>query len=284
MRTRRIWAVLGSLALLVGVAGPVQSVTPPPPLAVPSQMDALGDSITIAYDIKRLLSADPTYSWSTGTQSAVSSIYSRLEPKEPDTITRNNRAVSGARIGDLLGQAAKVSDGTAAGEELVTILMGANDACTRTEDDMTSLADFRARAAAGLDELADSGIDQVVVASIPDLKRLLDVGKSSSTARFVWSVYGICQSMLARPTSTQQADIDRRERVQQRVKDFNAILGEECARIVNSTATACTYDGGAVFNTQFVLNDISKVDYFHPSAAGQAKLAAAVFTAAGFPK
>ena len=66
-------------------------------------MAALGDSITIAYDIKSLLKADPTYSWSTGTQSAVNSVYTRLEARDTvaPNITRANHAVSGAKIADL---------------------------------------------------------------------------------------------------------------------------------------------------------------------------------------
>ena len=43
------------------------------------------------------------------------------------------------QIADLAGQAGKVTQGT----DLVTILMGANDACTKTEAAMTPVADFR---------------------------------------------------------------------------------------------------------------------------------------------
>ncbi len=68
MHARRFWAAVGSLALVVGVAAPSTAVTSPTPLPVPTSMAALGDSITVAYDIKSLLAADPTYSWSTGTQ------------------------------------------------------------------------------------------------------------------------------------------------------------------------------------------------------------------------
>ena len=52
MLARRFWAALGSLALVVGVAAPSTAVTSPTPLPVPTSMAALGDSITIAYDIK----------------------------------------------------------------------------------------------------------------------------------------------------------------------------------------------------------------------------------------
>ena len=38
-------------------------------------------------------------------------------------------------------------------------------------------------------------------------------------------------------------------------------------------ANNCRYDGGIVAATEFVAADISTRDYFHPSLAGQVKLA-----------
>lgn len=281
MRARRFWAAVGSLALVVGVAAPSTAVTSLTPLRVPSSMAALGDSITVAYDIKSLLAADPTYSWSTGTQAAVNSVYTRLEARDTSApnIAKANHAVSGAKIADLAGQAGKVTQGT----ELVTVLMGANDACTKTEAEMTPVADFRTRADSALTALAGKGVKQVVVASIPDVYKLWKVGKGSSSARFVWGLYGICQSMLKSPTSTQATDEARRLRVQKRVVDFNTELQRACSAIADSSTTlACKFDNNAVFSTSFALTDISKVDYFHPSVSGQALLAQKVYTAAGF--
>jgi hypothetical protein len=108
----------------------------------------------------------------------------------------------------------------------------------------------------------------VLVASIPDLRRLWQVGKNSSAARSAWSAYGICQSMLARPLSTDQADVDRRARVRQRVVDYNAVLADVCAAYA-----FCRYDAGAVFGYPFTLSQLSGWDYFHPNTSGQAVLA-----------
>jgi lysophospholipase L1-like esterase len=239
-------------------------------------MAALGDSITIAYDIKSLLRADPTYSWSTGTQSAVQSLYTRLEGRDTtSSLARVNHAVSGAKIGDLATQAGKVAGGT----DLVTVLMGANDACTSSESGMTSVADFSTRADTALAVLSSRGVDQVVVASIPDVYKLWEVGSKSSSARFVWGLYKICQSMLKSPTSSLQADVERRDRVRARVVAFNAELAEACSQ----ATVPCKFDDNAVFKTSFALTDISKVDYFHPSVSGQAKLASVTYSAFGFP-
>jgi hypothetical protein len=83
--------------------------------------------------------------------------------------------------------------------------------------------------------------------------------------------------MLANPTSTAQADIDRRDRVRQRVIDFNTQLAEACA----AYGANCRFDGNAVFNYPFTLNQVSAWDYFHPNTSGQTVLASISY-AAGF--
>ena len=50
MRARRFWAVIGSMALVAGVAAPSDAIVSTTPLGTPTKMAALGDSITIAYD------------------------------------------------------------------------------------------------------------------------------------------------------------------------------------------------------------------------------------------
>ncbi len=97
---------------------------------------------------------------------------------------------------------------------------------------------------------------------------MYELNKSSSSARLTWGLLRICQSMLANPSSTKAADVQRRAAVQQRVNEYNQVLAEVCA------ATAkCRYDGGAVADYAFTKADISTRDYFHPSLAGQATMA-----------
>lgn len=275
--TPRLGALAGSMALVLGVGAPSSAE----PLPMPTAIYALGDSITVAYDVNRLLVEEPAYSWSTGTVASVNSVYARLEAKDPSTTSiasRQNVAKSGAKMIDLAGQVANAKVAATPGAELVTILMGANDACTKTEAGMTAVGTFQAQIVKALNDLEAKGVDQVVVASIPNIFQLWDVGRRSSTARLVWSVYGICQSMLANPWSTSSTDMARRYRVRDRVTDFNLELQKACAAVEASAApTRCRFDGNEVFNTAFSLTDISRVDYFHPSASGQAKLAAAVY-------
>lgn len=136
----------------------------------------------------------------------------------------------------------------------------------------TQFQDAMARLAAGLPDT------RVYVASIPNIKRLWYIGKDSWAARTAWSTYGICQSMLARPRSGDQADVDRRARVKQRVVDYNTALAGVCA-----TYVTCRFDGNAVFDYDFSLNQVSGWDYFHPNTAGQAALASVTWRTSFWP-
>lgn len=116
-----------------------------------------------------------------------------------------------------------------------------------------------------------------MVISIPDIKRLWEVGRTNAVARTVWSLFGICQSMLANPSSTSASDMARRDRVRQRVIDYNTQLAQACA----AYGPNCVFDNNAVFNYPFTLSHVSSRDYFHPNASGQAVLASVSY-AAGF--
>jgi lysophospholipase L1-like esterase len=157
-----------------------------------------------------------------------------------------------------------------AGVQYVTILMGANDVCASTEAGMTPVSTFRSQLDQALTTLKN-GLPNasVAVISIPSVYRLWEIGKNSSSARTAWSEFNICQSMLANPTSTLQADVDRRNRVRQRNIDYNTQLAQACT----AYGASCDFDDNAVFNYPFVLSQVSSWDYFHPNTSGQAVLA-----------
>jgi lysophospholipase L1-like esterase len=185
-----------------------------------------------------------------------------------------NDAVTGSKMADLNGQMASVNGQHV---DYVTVLIGANDACTPTEAAMTPAATFRAQFQTALNTLSTSSPDtRVLVVSVPNIENLWAILHDNSNARAVWSGLSICQSMLVNPQSMAQADVDRRARVNQRAIDYNTQLAEVCATDIH-----CKFDNNAVFNTAFVPSDITTRDYFHPSIAGQAKVANASY-AAGF--
>jgi lysophospholipase L1-like esterase len=263
----RRYPFVAALALAFTLIGPSLTATAREPL--PSSMAALGNSITRGYNSGPLAYQDnPTHSWSTGTNANVRSHYLRILAANPAIAGKNfNDARSGAKMEDLANQVAVANTQQV---DYVTILIGGNDVCASSESAMTPVETFRGQFQAAMTDLAiGSPNSKIYVVSIPDVYRLWEILHTNPAARLVWRLFRICQSMLARPDSTDQADVDRRARVRQRNIDYNQQLQEVCA-IFSAT---CRYDGGAVFDTNFVASDVSTRDYFHPSAAGQTKLA-----------
>lgn len=262
----RTLVVLSTVATALGLCATAGAATPdagPPP----NSMASLGDSITRGFDACGWYVDCTSRSWSTGDYSSVNSHYRRILAVNPAISRHNyNDARTGAVAADVYAQA-----GTAIGQgaQYVTVLIGANDACKDSESQMTPVPTFRSQIDSALSRL-NAGLPnaRILVVSIPDIKRLWYIGKSSFSALSVWALGGICQSMLANATSTSAADTARRDRVRQRVVDFNTELAGSC-----SVHTNCRFDGNAVFNYQFVLSQVSGWDYFHPNTSGQAVLA-----------
>jgi lysophospholipase L1-like esterase len=256
-------AVVATLALVavsfVG-AGSAQAAAPPPP-----SIAALGDSISQATAACGYRNC-PTYSWSTGSSSTVKSHASRLRAAGATTLAVYNDSVTGVKAAGLLAQAQAAVTQQA---QYVTVQIGANDACTPTVAGMTPTAAFGASVLAALQKVNQgTPTARIFVASIPNLKRMWALSQAKSGARLVWAAGRICQSMLAKPTSTAAADTARRDQVQARVDEYNVALATACASVAN-----CTFDNYAVANFTFAAGHISILDYFHPSISGQAKLA-----------
>jgi PKD repeat protein len=263
---RRLWLVaLLTSALLSGLLPAAAAAADPPPL--PSSMAAVGDSITQAASTGGSLGADyPENSWSTGTNTTVNSHYLRLLAWNPAISGRNyNRSVSGAKMVDLNGQMQQV---VTLHPDYVTVLIGGNDICTDTAAQMTSVSTFRSQFVTAMNTLtAGSPTTNVYVVSVPRVYHLWEIFKDNWWARIIWSFGNICQSLLANPLSTDGADVTRRATVAQRNVDFNTQLAQVCAAYLR-----CRFDNNAVYNAEFTTSDAAG-DYFHPSIAGQAKLA-----------
>jgi lysophospholipase L1-like esterase len=253
-----------SVSALLILASPAFADVGPPP----SSMASMGDSITRGFNACGFYVDCTARSFSTGDSGGLRTHYVRIAALNPAIVGHiYNDARSGAKVADMPGQADRA---VSQGVEYVTILIGANDACTSTEAAMTSVSAFRASIDTALAKLR-TGLPgaRVEVVSIPDVKRLWEVGKGSWSARTAWSLFGICQSLLASPTSTAAADVARRDRVRQRVIDFNDQLAQACA----AYGPGCVFDHNATFGYPFLLSQISAWDYFHPNAEGQKALA-----------
>ncbi|MGW0610003.1 SGNH/GDSL hydrolase family protein [Streptomyces sp. NPDC002788] len=277
-RSRGVVAAVA--AAVVGVAGcdavggdspaPSDAARPSPkptPLwdRSPASVAAVGDSITRGFDACDVLSDCPEASWATGASPEVDSLAVRLLGRTGAAERSWNHAVTGARMADLPGQ---VAQAVRRKPQLVTVMVGANDACRATPSAMTPVSAFRADFEDALRSLRKAlPKAQVFVASVPNLKRLWSEGRTSPMGRQVWKL-GICPSMLADADRLDATANLRRNTVQKRVEDYNKVLREVCAE-----DERCRYDGGAVYDYRFGTAQLSRWDYFHPSVNGQARLA-----------
>lgn len=259
---RRIALTVLLVATMVAAAQPAGAA----PVA-PAHIAALGDSITRAFDVNGsyFLKDAPEESWSTGGDSRVQSQYLRLQQLrtqqglDPASLVRENDAVTGAKMIALHDQ---MSAALANGSDYVTVLMGANDVCTKTVSGMTPVETFRAQFASAMAQVEGKDV-RVFVSSIPNVNRLYELFSRSSSAKLAWSLYGVCQSLLS-----SRATVADRKAVADRVVADNLVLQQVCQSYSN-----CTWDRGATYGVSFTTTDVSTVDYFHPSIPGQAKLA-----------
>ncbi|BCJ45077.1 lipoprotein [Actinoplanes ianthinogenes] len=275
-------ALAGALALGceggAGAAGepePTRGRTKAPttaPAGYPASMAALGDSITAGVGSCLAYLACAKNSWAAGDGAGVESHYQRILAENPKIKRRvDNFAEPGAASDALAGQAVRAVDAKA---QYVTVLIGANDACAGRVEDMTPVATFRTRVDRGLATLR-KGLPRarVLVASIPDLYRLWQVGREDASAVRLWESLGICPSMLADPTSTASADNRRRRAVRDRIDAYDEQLRKACAKY----GSRCRWDQGRVHDLRFSIEQVSPLDYFHPSLAGQKELAARTY-------
>ncbi|MGV4984673.1 SGNH/GDSL hydrolase family protein [Streptomyces sp. NPDC001709] len=235
----------------------------------PGSVAAVGDSITRGFDACTVLSDCPEVSWATGSDAKVDSLAVRLLGVAGAAERSWNYAVTGARMADLPEQ---MSQAAARDPDLVTVMVGANDACRSSARAMTSVAGFRADFEEALHTLrAASPKTQVYVASVPNLKRLWSEGRTNPLGKEVWKL-GICPSMLSGADDLTNAATLRRDQVQQRVVEYNKVLQQVCAK-----DRRCRFDGGAVYDFRFGTDQLSHWDWFHPSKDGQARLAAIAY-------
>jgi lysophospholipase L1-like esterase len=269
--TQHVWvlALAGLAVLALACEGGTVGPAPTGDTGDLTSMAALGDSLTTAFASCLAPAPCPRNSWSTGDGTRVDSHYRRLL-KSNRGLKAHNAAQGSARADALAGQARTAVTAKAA---YVTILIGANDACRPAIADMTPADTFRRQVDDALAVLKQ-GLPQarILVASIPDINRLWEIGHTRDVAVKAWSL-GICQALLAAPTSTAPADVARRKAFQDRVEAYNSQLVAAC----KAYGARCKDDGGAAHRVAFSLDMVAAQDFFHPNASGQNALAKATW-------
>ena len=318
-------------------AATTSAAAPTPTAAVPGKptsIAAVGDSITQSTGTGPLSRENPKNNWATGTD--VSSVAVRLGVP---TNKRYNLSANGDKMSDFAPQ---IQNGKSGGSGdvpviptdtgLVLVELGGNDLCRDSVADMTSVETYRSQFKAGLAAVANRAPNALIqVMSVPDIYNLWYIrgapqngtyhpesesGQASGIngARFYWdglTAVGVkfpCQSLLTNPDSYSAGDRQRRLDVRTRNKAYNAVLAEECGKVLR-----CRFDGNRLFDLTsnrvsppdgallpqaqwaFTDLDISRNtanlcpipgltgdgcgDHFHPSKQGQGKIADSATTA-----
>ncbi|MFY9588514.1 MAG: GDSL-type esterase/lipase family protein [Actinomycetota bacterium] len=245
---------------------------------LPARIAAAGDSMTRAFNVGSccVYSDAPEYSWATGDNAAVDSHYRRLRELNP-SVREFNFARTGAKIADLDRQ---LRGAAAQKVDYLTILIGANDLLAvlgRAEDGckpnptaMTSVPTFKTRFRTALARfVAARPKASILVASIPNVPRLWGLFSKDQAILDVWSDRGSCQAALA----DARTDVAIRA-ASTRLRAYNDALAQVCKGFAT-----CRWDGGATYRFPFRKADFSAVDYFHPNATGQRRIAAITWRA-----
>ena len=230
-------------------------------------MVALGDSLTRAWGSAGFPTDNVAASWATSPDALVQSHFLRLGV-QVSGLTASNVAVSGSKVAATTSQA----DAAVAAQALyVTLLSGTNDVCASSVAGMTSVAGFTTQVRATLTKLSGISGTKILVSSIPDWWTLWNDYRGNPDALAAWSGGGVCGVVFG--SATTDAD---RQAARQRIVDFNSALATVCAEF-----SSCTFDGGAVHALRFVPTELA-FDFFHLSAAGQARLSAVLWAAGPF--
>jgi lysophospholipase L1-like esterase len=280
----------------------------------PSSIAVLGDSISTATGTGFLGSEIPNNSWSTGTTASVNSTYRRLLALNPAINNqRVNMASNGRRMEHMASQATAMPATTQyvqvqlGGNDLC------KDSVAQMTPVEVYRMQFVAGLNAIAERAPDALVSVQSIPDIYNLwyiryaPAVLNGGESNQASQARSFVnFGLlpCDSLLANPASIAEADMARRQAVREHNIAFNKVLEEECAKVLR-----CRFDDHATFNFSsnrdaegnmlprsqwgFTDLDISRNtgtfasgcpltalfgtvcgDHFHPSLAGQTKLAA----------
>jgi lysophospholipase L1-like esterase len=245
--------------------------------------------------------------WSTGYNwgDTVYSLNERFEDSDALRYFENNdardyifnHADSGAIMADFAAQAGDIATAaslsTPSGSAgMITILLGNNDVCAPSLNDMTDPVLFEAQYRAGLDVLANSPATSsayIHVSSIPAIYWLWNVKRDNAYCRLVAWPFVPCENLLTSPeiddcaSSTSRLDPDtiypgdgtnciRRKTFHAGIRDiYNPILRGVLQEYIDSSKLPNAYFID-IFDVILNGSHINDSDCFHPSEAGHALL------------
>lgn len=257
------------------VAQPTTRPTPPA-TRLPALLGAIGDSLTEAFDTGNAFGPAPQHSWVVGTDPAdgVESHLERLRAlgADPAVVDAARPGMPMAAAPDqarlIVARAATLPAGETA---YVTFELGANDLCRPTLTDATSVPDYTIAATEAFAILGRRlpAHSVVLVLSVPDVPRLREVFADEPAVLDAYRQYAACPPALGDATDVAAA--------RDRIAAYNGVLGELCAGL-RAARLDCRFDlaidpARSLFGAPFGPGAISRIDHFHPSVLGQARIA-----------
>jgi lysophospholipase L1-like esterase len=250
-------------------------------------LGAIGDSYSHAYSVSPSnLDEHIGFSWVVGSapNDGVFSLYERFKaiggsPVIVDAAKSGKEMMDAPRQANLVVAAAKkLKAGQTA---YVTFELGTNDLCAdpNPKTDPVSFERSLATAIATLRAGLPAG-SRILVLSVPDFPHFHDITQANPAARANLALpenSNRCPPYLGDngPFSMAQAN--------DYLGRYNAALKGVCRDIAASDSPSgklyCTYNATLLADTDFLIADLSSVDYFHPSLSGQAKMAADAWAA-----
>lgn len=293
------------------VAAPASSAPP-----VPQSMAALGDSMTAGlfanfkrqdfilpfsnlwaiFEIidyllqgKNIMRLERPYtlSWSTGLdrESDVLSHAGRIGHYwgSHRRIAVHNFAVSGAESQDIEDQVDAMRDWSYThlgrrAPEYVTLLVGANDACGESIDEMTPVSRFQSNVRHNIQRiLASDSRTKILVSSLPNIENLRNVAYNARLRLIppftrcykLWEAANLC------PTLTMLNTKRERNAVAARIIEYNDALREIVQEEAAIRGDRVRF-APKVYDVPFTKSDLS-ADCFHPNKYGQQMLSDATW-------
>ena len=273
----------------------------------PSNLFNIGDSIGEGEAADGTIGAKRHGSvWSTGYDPGdiVFSLNEHFESIDPAGYYENtpardaifNHANSGAEMDDLADQAGEIiaaAMATPSGKVgMVTILLGGNDVCADSLEQMTPPDQFEQQYRAGLDVLTSSDVTKnayIHVSGIPAIYWLWNAMRGNDWCRLVAWPFVPCQNLLAEPENDcgiggSHLDPDvihpddgpncrRRKMFHARIRDiYNPILKRVLEEYKSDGRLPKAYYTD-IFDFYFDEMHVNGGDCFHPSVEGHAELA-----------
>lgn len=297
LRNTQFWAV----ALTIAFSAVVFAQQP-----TPRSMAAVGDSITAGAlaNFSRTDGLNPFFlpkflyhigkmgfmrslrgmeargrSWSTGTGSKVGTHVRYFQYLNGGRkLDVYNAAVSGAASADIYQQVNSIlqwSESLGEGApDYVTVEIGANDACNRSNDQMTSAAAYTNHLREAVTRLLQADPDtKIMIAGVPNLEHLRDMAKDAwvsgvppaARCKNMWAIHKFCNNMLLESDPAQRRAVT--ERINAYMAGAEAVMNEANATFGSDRVRFSR----AVNDYKFNDKEIS-IDCFHPNWRGQQAL------------